>query len=42
MFKIDFPKNRFTLFVRTDGAKNLRSALKFEKIDDIIVDLILF
>ena len=32
IFKIDFPKNRFTLFVRTDGAKNLRSALKFYKL----------
>ena len=38
IFKIEYPKNRFTLFVRTDGAKNLRNALKFYKLmgfDDV-------
>jgi predicted ATP-dependent endonuclease of OLD family len=38
IFKIEYPKNRFTLFVRTDGAKNLRNAFKFYKMmgfDDV-------
>ena len=38
IFKIEYPKNRFTLFVKTDGAKNLRNSLKFYKLmgfDDV-------
>ena len=38
IFKIEYPKNRFTLFVRADGSKNLRNSLKFYKLmgfDDV-------
>ncbi len=38
IFKIEYPPNRLTLFVRTDGAKNFRNALKFYRImgfDDV-------
>ncbi len=38
IFKIDKPKNRFTLFIKTEGAKDLRNAIKFYKMmgfDDV-------
>ena len=38
IFNIEYPKNRFTLFVRADGSKNLRNSLKFYKLmgfDDV-------
>ena len=38
IFKIEYPKNRFTLFVRSDGSKNLRNSLKFYRLmgfDDV-------
>ena len=38
IFKIEYPKNRFTLFVRADGSKNLRNSLKFYRLmgfDDV-------